>query len=198
VLWIALGVNLAMFFVEFGASLRADSAALLADAIDFAGDAANYGLSLGALALGVRWQSRAALVKGVSMSAYGVGVIMVAGWRLVSGAAPEPMTMGAVGALAFVANVGVALLLYAYRDGNANMRSVWRCTRNDALGNVAVMFAAFGVFGTGSHYPDLAVAFVIASLALVSGTATVREARRELRVPATVPEAVHASPCRMR
>lgn len=191
-LWIALGANLVMFFVEFGASLRADSAALLADAIDFAGDAANYGLSLGALALGLRWQSRVALVKGVSMSAYGIGVILVAGWRLVSGATPEPLTMGAVSALAFAVNVGVALLLYAYRDGNANMRSVWRCTRNDALGNLAVMLAALGVFGTGSHYPDLAVACVIASLALASGKATIREARRELRAPNAVQGAAPA------
>lgn len=180
-LWIALAVNFVMFLVEFGASLRADSASLLADAVDFAGDAANYGLSLGALALGLRWQSRAALVKGVSMSVYGVGVIALAGWRVVAGATPEPVTMGIVSALAFAANLAVALLLYAHRDGNANMRSVWRCSRNDALGNLAVMLAALGVFGTGSYYPDLAVAVVIASLALVSGTATVREAGRELQ-----------------
>ena len=180
-LWIALAVNFVMFLVEFGASLRANSASLLADAVDFAGDAANYGLSLGALALGLRWQSRAAYVKGLSMSVYGVGVIALAGWRTFSGAAPEPLAMGIVGALAFAANVAVALLLYAHRDGNANMRSVWRCSRNDALGNLAVMLAALGVFGTGSYYPDLAVAVVIASMALVSGTATVREAGRELQ-----------------
>lgn len=180
VLWIALAVNFVMFVVEFASSLHADSASLLADAVDFAGDAANYGLSLGALALGLRWQSRAALVKGLSMSVYGVGVIALAGWRMVFGAGPEPITMGVVGTVAFAANVSVAMLLYAHRDGNANMRSVWRCSRNDALVNVAVMLAALGVFGTGSYYPDLTVAIVIASLALISGTATVREARQEL------------------
>ncbi len=179
-LWIALAVNFVMFVVEFRSSLRADSASLLADAVDFAGDAANYGVSLGALALGPRWQSRAALVKGLSMAGYGVGVIALAGWRVFAGVAPEPITMGVVGALAFAANVAVALLLYAHRDGNANMRSVWRCSRNDALGNLAVMVAALGVFGTGSRFPDLVVAIVIASLALVSGVATAREARHEL------------------
>lgn len=180
-LWTALAVNLVMFVVEFGSSVPADSASLLADAVDFAGDAANYGLSLGALALGLRWQSRAAFVKGLSMSTYGAAVIALAGWRVFLGSGPQPVAMGIVGAFAFAANVGVALLLYAHRDGNANMRSVWRCSRNDALGNLAVMLAALGVFGTGSRYPDLVVAVVIASLALVSGTATLREARRELR-----------------
>lgn len=184
-LWIALAVNLVMFVVEFGSSVPADSASLLADAIDFGGDAANYGLSLGALALGLRSQSRAAFVKGLSMSVYGAAVIALAAWRVFLGSGPQPVTMGIVGAFALAANVGVALLLYAHRDGNANMRSVWRCSRNDAAGNLAVMLAALGVFGTGSRYPDLVVAVVIASLALVSGTATVREARRELRDSAT-------------
>lgn len=180
-LWFALAINLAMFVVEFASSLGADSASLLADAVDFAGDAGNYGLSLGALALGLRWQSRAALVKGVSMAGYGLGVLALASRRLVGGAAPEPMTMGIVGAIALIANVVVAVMLYAHRDGNANMRSVWRCSRNDALGNIAVLLAAIGVLGTGSNLPDLIVAAVIASLAIVSGTATVREARAELR-----------------
>lgn len=180
-LWIALAINLAMFVVEFGSSLGADSASLLADAVDFAGDAGNYGLSLGALALGVRWQSRAALVKGISMAGYGLGVLALAGWRLFAGAAPEPTTMGVIGAIAFLANVAVAVMLYAHRDGNANMRSVWRCSRNDALGNIAVMLAALGVLGTGSYLPDLVVAGAIAALAIVSGTATVREAWAEFR-----------------
>jgi Co/Zn/Cd efflux system component len=174
-------MNFAMFVVEFASSVESESASLLADAVDFAGDAANYALSLGALALGLRWQSRAALVKGASMAAYGVGVTGFALWRLASGSAPVPMVMGAVGALALAANVGVAVLLYRHRDGNANMRSVWRCSRNDALGNIAVMLAALGVFGTGSNLPDLAVAGVIATLAIVSGTSTLREARTELR-----------------
>jgi Co/Zn/Cd efflux system component len=181
VLWIALAVNVVMFLVEIGASFRAESAALLADAIDFAGDTANYGLSLGAIALGPLWQSRAALVKAVSMTAYGIFVLAMSGWALLSGSQPEPVTMGAVGAVALVANLSVAALLFTFRDGNANMRSVWLCTRNDAIGNVAVLAAALGVFGTGSHLPDLLVAGVLASLAITAGLSTLRQARQELR-----------------
>lgn len=184
-LWIALAVNATMFAVEFAASLGADSVSLLADAVDFAGDAANYGLSLGALALGAVWQSRAALVKGVSMTGYGVFVLGMAAWSWIAGSAPEPLTMGAVGTLALAANIGVAALLFAHRAGNANMRSVWLCSRNDAIGNAAVLGAAAGVFGTGSGWPDLAVAGIMAVLAVWAGVSTVRQARGEL-VPAHV------------
>ena len=155
ILWIALAVNLTMFVVEVAASFNADSVSLLADAVDFAGDAANYGLSLGAIALGSLWESRAAVVKGVSMAAYGVFVLLYAVWMLLSGSQPEPLTMGIVGTIALLANLGVAALLFAYRAGNSNMRSVWLCTRNDAIGNIAVLIAAVGVFGGGSAWPDL-------------------------------------------
>lgn len=182
VLWIALAVNAAMFAVELGASFSAESASLLADAMDFAGDAANYGLSLGAIALGTLWQSRAALVKGFSMATHGVFVLAITGWGLLSGSQPEPVTMGIIGSVALVANLGVAALLFAYREGNANMRSVWLCTRNDAIGNIAVLAAALGVFGTGSRLPDLVVATIMASVAVAGGVSTVRRAREELRV----------------
>lgn len=181
-LWIALAVNAVMFVVELGASFSAESISLLADAVDFAGDTANYGLSLGAIALGTLWQSRAALVKGTSMAAYGVFVLAVAGWSLLGGSNPEPVTMGVVGCIALAANLGIAALLFAYREGNANMRSVWLCTRNDAIGNIAVLAAALGVFGTGSRLPDLFVAILMASLAITAGVSTVRRAREELRV----------------
>ena len=181
ILWIALVINIAMFVVELAASFRAESVSLLADAVDFAGDAANYGLSLGAIALGTLWQSRAALLKGISMAAYGAIVLAVAGWSLLSGSNPEPITMGIVGFIALAANLGVATLLFVYREGNANMRSVWLCTRNDAIGNIAVLVAALGVFGTGSRLPDLVVAAVITSLAITGGAATVRRARAEIR-----------------
>ncbi len=180
-LWIALAVNAAMFVVELATSVRAESVSLLADAVDFAGDAANYGLSLGAIALGTLWQSRAALVKGISMSAYGVFVLAVAGWGWVSESSPQPVAMGVVGFIALAANVSVAALLFAYREGNANMRSVWLCTRNDAIGNIAVLAAALCVFGTGTRWPDLLVAAIMASLAGSAGLATVRRARDELR-----------------
>ena len=179
-LWIALALNLSMFVVELAAGLQADSVSLLADAVDFAGDAANYGLSLAVLGMAAVWRSRAALVKGLSMAAYGLLVIAKAVWVLRSGSVPEPLTMGLVGALALLVNTGVAVLLYSFRSGDANMRSVWLCSRNDALSNLAVILAALGVFGTGSAWPDLAVAAVMAVLALGAGFSVIRQARSEL------------------
>ena len=126
------------------------------------------------------WRSRAALVKGLSMTAYGLFVIAKAVWVLRSGTVPEPLTMGLVGAMALLVNTGVAVLLYTFRSGDANMRSVWLCSRNDALSNLAVMLAALGVFGTGSAWPDLVVAAVMAALALGAGITVIRQARGEL------------------
>ncbi|MFN3437596.1 MAG: cation transporter [Acidovorax sp.] len=180
ILWMALIVNAAMFAVEVGAGVQSGSASLLADAIDFLGDAANYALSLWVLAMALTWRARAALIKGASMLAFGVFVVGRVAWGAWQGTAPEPFTMGTIGLLALAANLGVAVLLYTYRDGDANMRSVWLCTRNDALGNVAVMGAALGVFGTGSAWPDLAVAAIMAWLAIAGGTSVIRQARQEL------------------
>lgn len=179
-LWIALVINLAMFVVEIVSGLRSGSVSLLADAIDFAGDAANYGITLTVLSMGLVWRSRAALVKGLSMLAFGVFVLARAGWSIYADVVPEPLTMGVIGALALIANVVVALMLYAYREGDSNMRSVWLCSRNDALGNIAVMIAAAGVFGTGSGWPDFIVALIMAALALSAGFSVVRQARQEL------------------
>lgn len=180
-LWVALAINLVMFVVEIISGLRSGSVSLLADAIDFAGDAANYGITLVVLSMGLVWRSRAAMVKGLSMLAFGVFVLGRAGWAIHAGVVPEPLTMGVIGALALVANVAVALMLYAYREGDSNMRSVWLCSRNDALGNIAVMVAAAGVFGTGSGWPDFVVALIMAGLALSAGFSVVRQARQELR-----------------
>jgi Co/Zn/Cd efflux system component len=184
VLWIALAINFAMFAVEIGAGLRSGSVALLADAIDFFADAANYALTLAVLSLGVAWRARAALVKAVSMIAFGVLVLAKAVWGAKLGIAPEPVTMGLVGALALAANLGVAAMLYAFRNGDANMRSVWLCTRNDAIGNAAVMVAALGVFGTGTVWPDIGVASIMAALAIHAGWSVIRHARGELRADA--------------
>lgn len=180
VLWVALAVNAAMFAIEMGAGVRAGSASLLADAIDFLGDAANYGISLWVLGMALAWRSRAAMLKAASMLVFGVAVLGRVAWEAWQGVPPEPVTMGAVGVLALAANLGVAVLLYAWREGDANMRGVWLCTRNDALGNVAVMLAAVGVFGTGSSWPDLAVAAVMAGLAISGGWSVWRQARHEL------------------
>ncbi|MDX5410287.1 MAG: cation transporter [Thauera sp.] len=179
-LWIALVVNAAMFAVEIAGGLHANSVALLADAVDFAGDAANYGLSLAVLSMGLAWRARAAWVKGFTMTAFGLFVIAKTVWAAFAGTPPEAFTMGAIALLALVANAAVAALLYAFRDGDADMRSVWLCSRNDAIGNLAVLLAAVGVFGSGSHWPDLAVAAVIAGLAITSGLAVMRQARREM------------------
>ena len=179
-LWIALVVNAAMFVVELAGGLQAGSVSLLADAADFAGDAVNYSLSLAVLRMAMVWRSRAAWIKGASMFGYGMFVLGKAAWVLRSGSVPEPLTMGAVAFAAMLANVGVAVLLYTWRNGDANMRSVWICSRNDALSNVAVMLAAAGVFGTGSAWPDLVVATVMAGLALTGGAQAMRHARSEL------------------
>ena len=180
-LWIALVVNAGMFLLEIAAGLSAGSVSLLADAIDFFGDAANYGLSIAVLSMALAWRSRAALIKAASMLLFGLLVLGRAAWSAFHGHAPEPVTMGVVGLLAFCANLGVAWLLYAFREGDANMRSVWLCTRNDAIGNVAVMLAALGVFGTGTRWPDLGVAAVMAALAVSAGLSVITQARRELR-----------------
>ena len=180
ILWFALIVNLAMFAIEIGAGVQSGSVSLLADAIDFLGDAANYAVSLLVLSMALAWRAWAALLKGASMLLFGLFVAGRAVWALLHGLPPEAMTMGVVGALALTANVVVAVLLYTHRDGDANMRSVWLCTRNDAIGNLAVMLAALGVFGTGSAWPDLAVAAVMAGLAIWGGWSVVQHARREL------------------
>lgn len=180
-LWVALVVNALMAGVEFVGGLQAGSVSLLADAVDFAGDAANYALSLAVLSMGLLWRARAALVKGLCMGAYGVFVLIRTGWAMYAGEPPEAFTMGAIALLALAANLGVAVMLYTFRSGDANMRSVWLCSRNDAIVNVAVFAAALGVFGTGSAWPDLLVAVLIAGLALWAAVVVVRQARGEIR-----------------
>lgn len=179
-LWIALWVNLAMFLVEGYASFQSGSVSLLADAIDFFGDSANYVLSLSVLSMGMLWRGRAAMVKGITMAVFGIAVLGRAIWVMQSGITPEPLTMGAVGLLALVANVIVALILFRYREGDSDMRSVWLCSRNDAIGNIAVMVAALGVFGTGTAWPDLIVAAIMGSLAITAGISVIRHARSDI------------------
>lgn len=193
VLWAALIINAVMFIVEIAGGLKSGSVSLFADAVDFAGDATNYGISLAVLSMGLAWRSRAAIVKGMSMVAFGLFVLTKTGWAAINGIPPEPLTMGVVAVLALLANGAVALMLYAFRDGDANMRSVWLCSRNDAIGNVAVILAAAGVFGTGSGWPDLTVAVIMAGLALSSGVAIVCQAYRELAAQKKVPATRHKS-----
>ena len=182
ILWFALIVNAAMFAIELGAGFRSGSVSLLADAIDFMGDAANYGVSLAVLTMAMAWHSKAALLKGVCMLGFGFFVLGRVVWAAKTGAVPEATTMGVIGFLALAANVTVALLLYNYRTGDANMRSVWLCSRNDAFGNIAVMLAALGVFGMGSAWPDLGVAIGMAGLAIWGGWSVIQHARHELKI----------------
>jgi Co/Zn/Cd efflux system component len=181
ILWVALTVNLAMFGIEIGAGFKSGSTSLLADAIDFFGDAANYGVSLAVLSAGVVLRAKAALFKGACMLGFGLFVLGRTAWVFNQGTTPEALTMGSIALLALVANVAVAVMLYAFREGDANMRSVWLCSRNDAIGNIAVMLAALGVLGTGNAWPDLLVACGMAVLALAGGWSVIRQALNELR-----------------
>lgn len=180
-LWIALAVNAGMFGVEMAAGAAADSRALMADALDFFGDAANYAISLVVAGMALAVRAKAALFKGATLIGLGLWVLLSTAYAAYIGTLPDAGTMGAIGFMALIANVAVALLLYRFRVGDANMRSVWICSRNDAIGNVAVVAAAAGVFGTGTAWPDLIVAGVLATLGISGGIQIVLQARGELR-----------------
>jgi Co/Zn/Cd efflux system component len=180
-LWIALFINAGFFLTEIVAGAAAGSAALQADALDFFGDAANYAISLGVAGMALTWRARAALAKGGTMIAFASWVLGNTAWHAFYGTLPRAEVMGVVGIAALLANGGVALMLYRFRIGDANMRSVWICSRNDALGNFAVMLAAMGVFGTGTGWPDVIVAAIMGGLGLRGGWQIVSHARGELR-----------------
>jgi Co/Zn/Cd efflux system component len=182
VLWAVLGINAAMFLVEIGAGVAAGSASLQADALDFLGDAANYAISLFVVGMVLRYRATAALAKGITMAAFGLWVIGTAIWHAAQGTLPSAFTMGTVGLAALVANFASFGLLWAYRKGDANMRSAWICTRNDVLGNIAVLLAALGVFGTGTGWPDIIVAACMAGLALQGAFVVMRQSSAELRM----------------
>jgi Co/Zn/Cd efflux system component len=179
-LWIALAVNAGFFAAEIIAGAAAGSAALQADALDFLGDAANYAISLGVVGMALAWRSRAALLKGWTLIVLALWVLGSTAWHAWFGTLPRAEVMGVVGTAALLANGGVALMLYRFRTGDANMRSVWVCSRNDAIGNAAVMLAAAGVFGTGTGWPDVIVAAIMGGLGLSGGLGIVRQARSEL------------------
>jgi Co/Zn/Cd efflux system component len=181
VLWVALAINVAMFVLEIGAGVAAGSVSLQADALDFLGDAANYGISLFVVGMALSTRASAALAKGATMGLFGLWVVATTIWHMLAGTVPSAVTMGAVGALALLANAAVFAILWAYRSGDSNMRSVWICSRNDVLGNLAVLFAALGVFGTGTGWPDIIVAAIMAALALQGAFVVMRDAMAELR-----------------
>ena len=178
-LWIALIINAVMFLVEFIGGTYANSSALWADSLDFLGDAVNYGISLAVLGLSLYWRATVALIKGMTMAAFGVVVIGKMIYAYTQGIPPEAITMGIIGVLALIANVVSAGFLYAFRDVDSNMQSVWLCSRNDAIGNVAVILAAMGVFGTGSLIPDMLVALIMSILGLTGGYQVIKKAIKE-------------------
>jgi Co/Zn/Cd efflux system component len=173
-------VNGLMFLGEIIAGAAAGSASLQADALDFLGDAANYAIGLGVAGLGLTWRARSALAKGWGLLALGLWVLGSTVWHLTAGTLPRAEVMGVVGILALLANAGVAVMLFRFRQGDSNMRSVWICSRNDAIGNIAVVAAALGVFGTGTGYPDVVVAAIMAGLGISGGWQIIRQARGEL------------------
>jgi Co/Zn/Cd efflux system component len=181
ILWVALGLNAAMFGVETLASLVAGSVSLQADALDFLGDAANYAVSLAVLGMAIRWRAAAAVGKGVVMCAFGVWVAGNTMWHAISGGVPRFEVMGGIGLLALATNVAVAILLYRHRTSDSNRMSVWLCTRNDAIANVAVILAGLGVWLMASPWPDIAVGAAIAALGLTGAWQVIRQAGAELR-----------------
>ncbi len=180
----ALVINAAMFVIEMAAGLWGKSVALQADAVDFLGDSATYAITLLVLGMSVRWRAGSAILKGLSMGGFGLWVIGVSVYHLLMGSLPSAAIMGSTGVLALVANLAAAAILYRHRFGDSNRRSVWLCTRNDAIANLAVIAAASGVWASATGWPDLAVGAVIAALALSSSYAVLRQARGELRAAA--------------
>lgn len=185
-LWLVIAINASMFAVEMAAGAIAGSRALQADALDFLGDSLTYGISLAAIGSAVRVRAWAAFGKGLSLSAMGLWVFGSTIYHAFVLGVPRAEVMGAIGFLALAANVASVLLLMRYRDGDANVRSVWLCSRNDAIGNVAVMVAALGVWGTATKWPDLTVAAIMAGLFLWSSFQILRQSLREMRTAETV------------
>jgi Co/Zn/Cd efflux system component len=187
VLWVALGINAVMFVVELVASFIADSVAVQADALDFLGDASNYAVSLLVLGMAVAWRARTALLKGTVMGLFGLWVLGSTVSAAVAGTMPQAEIMGAIGLVALAANALVAVLLYRYRNDDANRLSVWLCSRNDVIANIAVILAGAGVWASGTPWPDIAVAVVIAALGLTSAARIARAALAELRTASSRP-----------
>jgi len=180
-LWVVIVINAAMFAVEMGAGQMAGSQALKADALDFLGDALTYGISLAVIGASIRVRTTAALAKGLSLFAMGAWVFGSTLYRVFYIGVPEAQIMGVIGVMALAANLASVVLLLPYKDGDANVRSVWLCSRNDAIGNIAVMIAALGVWGTATGWPDLIVAGIMAGLFLSSSVQILRQALEERR-----------------
>ncbi|WOJ98150.1 cation diffusion facilitator family transporter [Congregibacter brevis] len=180
-LWAVIAINAVMFGIEMSAGLAANSQALKADALDFAGDTVTYALSLLVIGAAVRTRALASLFKAASLGAMALFILVLTAIRYFEGVTPDAQTMGSIGFLALLANVASVLILLKWRDGDSNVRSVWLCSRNDAIGNVGVIAAGGLVAWTGSAWPDLLVGALLACLFLRSSSAIFSQALLELR-----------------
>jgi Co/Zn/Cd efflux system component len=180
-LWAVIAINAAMFLVELIGGVLAGSQALQADALDFLGDTLTYGISLAVIGMSSRARATAALFKGASLTLMGLWVFGSTAYHVFVLGVPRAEMMGAIGFLALAANVTSVLILIKYKDGDANVRSVWLCSRNDAIGNVTVMIAALAVWGTATAWPDLLVAAIMAALFLSSSSQIFVQALAEYR-----------------
>jgi Co/Zn/Cd efflux system component len=186
-LWIVIAINASMFLVEMAAGALAGSQALQADALDFLGDATTYGISLAVIGASIQIRARAAVLKALSLTAMALWVLGSTAYHVLILGIPRAEVMGAIGVLALAANTASVLILMRYKDGDANVRSVWLCSRNDAIGNVAVMIAALAVWGTATRWPDLLVAAIMAGLFLNSSIQILQQSFRELRETRLLP-----------
>jgi Co/Zn/Cd efflux system component len=182
ILWIALALNGAMFVIELAAGLDEGSVALQADAIDFLADSMTFALTLFVLGRALAWRASAGIAKAAMMSAFGLWVIATAVRQAMSGGIPTPEVMGVVGFMALGVNLACAALFFRHRKGDSNRRSVWLCSRNDAIGNVLVILAGAGVFATDTAWPDIGVGLVMALLELSSAYLIFRQAFGEMRL----------------
>ena len=186
-LWIVIAINASMFLVEMAAGALAGSQALQADALDFLGDATTYGISLAVIGTSIQIRARAAILKAISLTTMALWVLGSTAYHVLILGVPRAEVMGAIGVLALAANAASVLILMRYKDGDANVRSVWLCSRNDAIGNVAVMIAALAVWSTATKWPDLIVAAIMAGLFLNSSIQILRQSFREMRDARVVP-----------
>ena len=181
ILWVAFGINVVMFFIEIIAGFLGGSMSLRADALDFLGDAANYAIALAVIGLSLQWRAGAALLKGGVMGLFGLWVAGSIAYNAIIATVPQAEIMGAIGLLALAANVSVATLLYRYRRSDSQAMSVWLCTRNDCIANLGVILAGAGVWLSGTPWPDIAVAGIVAYLGMSSAVRVVRRALVEMR-----------------
>ena len=181
VLWAVLIINGVMFVAEFSSAFFAGSVALQADALDFLGDTVTYAITLMAMGYPLRVRAKVALLKGASLGLLGLWVYGQMLYYLYLGKVPSFEIMGSMGIIAFFANLFSAVLLYRYRVGDSNMQSVWLCSRNDAIGNLAIIVAASGVFATGAGWPDFLVATIMATLSVTASVRIIRLATQEVK-----------------